>query len=194
MSGSFKSLVVDAYHRITPRCAIYPAGRSMAKKKRNGRVQQAMVYYIVQITEWDWDYHFSVNVLKWEDRRYSDYRHLLVRGNVVLPGKLKAGVEAAELIFMPDVRKADFEAADRPPPRGVGHLSISEGRLKGSMSMAADALTSVLQMLIAGRLKYAVLYGEPMRYRKALARSYQLVSKLDPKEFPDVTISGAAGR
>ena len=123
--------------------------------------------------------------MKWEDRRYSDYRHLLVRGNVLLPNKLKANAGPAELIFMPDVREADFEAADRPPPRGVGHLNVSEGRLTGSMSMAADALAPVLQMLIAGRLKYVVLYGEPMRYRNALIRSYQLVSQLDPKEYPD---------
>ena len=99
-----------------------------------------MEYYIVQITDWDWSYSFSVNVHKWDDRRYSDYRHLLVRGNVLLPGSLKAKAETAELTFMPDVREADFEPGDREPPRGVGHLNIQNRLLSGGFSTAADAL------------------------------------------------------
>ena len=157
----------------------------MAKKKQRGRPVLSMEYYIVQITEWDWSYSFSVNVPKWDDRRYSDYRHLLVRGNVLLPSSLKAKAETVELTFMPDVREADFEAGDRAPPRGVGHLNIHDRLLSGGFSMAADALEPVIQMLLAGRVKYIVMHGESIRYRKAIIRHYQLVSQLDPEEYPD---------
>jgi hypothetical protein len=157
----------------------------MAKKKQRGRPVLSMEYYIVQITNWDWSYSFSVNVPKWEDRRYSDYRHLLVRGNVLLPSSLKAKAETAELTFMPDVREVDFEPGDRAPPRGVGHLNIDNRLLSGGFSMAADALEPVMQMLLADRVKYVVMHGESMRYRKALIRHYQLVSQLDPEEYPD---------
>jgi hypothetical protein len=157
----------------------------MAKKKQRGRPVLSMEYYIVQITDWDWSYSFSVNVPKWDDRRYSKYRHLRARGNVLLPSSLKAKAETAELTFMPDVRAADFEPGDRAPPRGVGHLNIHNRLLSGGLSMAADALEPVMQMLLADRVKYVVMHGESMRYRKALIRHYQLVSQLDPEEYPD---------
>jgi hypothetical protein len=51
--------------------------------------------------------------------------------------------------------------------------------------MAADALDPVMQMLLADRVNYVVMHGESMRYRKALIRHYQLVSQLDPEEYPD---------
>jgi len=157
----------------------------MSKKKSRTRSVPSMVYYIVQITEWDWSYSFSVNVPNWEDRRFSDYRHLLIRGKLLLPSKIKLKAEIAEMTFMPDVREADFEPRDRSPPRAVGHIDIHDGMFTGGFSMTADALGPVMQMLLAGRLKYAVLYGEPMRYRKALIRSYELKSQLDPGEYPD---------
>jgi hypothetical protein len=98
---------------------------------------------------------------------------------------VKAKVETAELTFMPDVREADFEPGNKPPPRGVGHLNVHNRTLSGGFSMAADALEPVMQMLLADRVKYVVMDGEPMRYRKALIRHYQLVSQLDPEEYPN---------
>jgi hypothetical protein len=51
--------------------------------------------------------------------------------------------------------------------------------------MAADALEPVMQMLLADHVKYVVMHGESMRYRKALIRHCQLVKQLDPEEYPD---------
>jgi hypothetical protein len=42
-----------------------------------------------------------------------------------------------------------------------------------------------LPLLHADRVKYVVMDGEPMPYRKALIRHYQLVSQLDPEEYPN---------
>jgi len=160
----------------------------MAKKKRRSRpAALSMVYYIVQIVDWDWSYGFSINVPKWDDRRYSDYRHLLMRGNLLLPTALKLKAETAELTFLPDIGAADLEQHDQTPPRAVGHLNVHDGRLTGGLSMATAALDPVMQMLIAGRLKYVVLDGEPMRYRQALIRHYQLVSHLDSEDYPDAS-------
>lgn len=50
--------------------------------------------------------------------------------------------------------------------------------------MAADALVPVMKMLLADRVKY-IMHGQPMRYRKVLIRHHQLVSQLDPEEYPD---------
>ena len=80
------------------------------------------------------------------------YRHLLIRGNVLLPGSAKTKVESVELTLMPDVSDAGFEPADKGPPRAVGHLYVR------------------MQMLLADRLKYVVMHGEPIRHRRALIR------------------------
>jgi hypothetical protein len=56
----------------------------------------------VQITGWDWDFSFSVNMAKWRDERFSDYRHLIVLGTLLRPRKLKA--ETVELSFIPSIK------------------------------------------------------------------------------------------
>ena len=157
----------------------------MAKKKRHSRPAPSITYYIIEITAWDWSYSFGLNAVSYDDRRYSDYRHLLVQGRVLLPGKLKVKAEAAELTFLPDIRPADLEQRGDPRPRAVGHLHIHQEVLKGTLSMAAEALDAVMRMLLAGRLNYVVLDGEAMRYRQALIRHYELVNQLDPAEYPD---------
>jgi len=61
--------------------------------------------------------------------------------------------------------------------------------LSGGFSMAADALEPVMQMLLADHVKYVVMHGESMRYRKALIRHCQLVNHLIPKNIRMETLS-----
>jgi hypothetical protein len=42
--------------------------------------------------------------------------------------------------------------------------------------MPQNALETIMQMLIAGRSKYALMDGEGMRYRKALIRHYRFIT------------------
>lgn len=156
-----------------------------AKKKRRGRPQLAMVDYVVQITDWDWSYSFGLNSAPHDNRRYNDYRHLLIRGRLLLPTPLMLKAEIAELTFLPDVRPEDIEPRGEHQPRAVGHLNINRGMLTGGLSMATEALDSVMRLLLAGRLNYLELHGEPMRYRHALIRSYQLAKQLNPDDYPD---------
>lgn len=160
----------------------------MPRKKRRRKVDE-IAYYHVQITGWDWDLSFGLNAAKWEDKRYSDYRHLQIRGTLLRPRKLN--VEEVELTVLPTVKPEEFETTrDRPPRRCVGALNVrgskSEPReLDGHLSMPADALVPVLQMLIAGRFKYVLMDGEPMRYRQALICHYTLTEVHDEAEYPD---------
>jgi hypothetical protein len=118
-----------------------------------------------------------------------DYRHLLIRGTVLRPRMIEA--DAAELFFIPTVKREDFEPKhDEPPPRGVGSLNIhgSKGearRLVGYLSMPEDALPPVMQMLIADRFKYVLLGGEPMRWRKCSVHSYEFTAHHDEADYPD---------
>ena len=157
----------------------------LRKKRRHTEVMPA--YYHVQITGWDWDFSFSVNVSKYEDRQYSDYRHLHIHGMLLRPRRLN--VETVDVTIFPDIEPAKMELRqDRP--RAVGSLSI-EGkrsertRLVGYLSMPTDVLGPVLQMLLAGRFKYVLMDGEPMRWRKALIWHYRLTTLHDEADYPD---------
>lgn len=157
----------------------------MAKLKRRGRPELPTSCYILKITDWDWSYHFGANAVRQDDRRYSDYRHLLVRGEVLRPSKLRQKAEAVEVTFLPDVSQADLEERGEEPSLSVGYLQVHNKILTGGISMATYALGLVIQMLIAGRFKFIVLYGDPMRYRQARIRSYHFETQLNPDDYPD---------
>jgi hypothetical protein len=156
----------------------------MAKKKRQRRSEPSTGYYILQITDWDWNYHFGINAARLDDRAYSDFRHLLLRGRVLLPSKLGLKVDHVELTFLPNVSPAELERSG-PHPVGIGYLSIHARNLTGGISIAKDALGLVLPMLIAGRFNYLVMYGEPMRYRRARINSYHFEKELKVEDYPD---------
>lgn len=152
-------------------------------RKRHARPEDSIAYYIVEIEDWDWSYSFGVNADRYDKRPYSDYRHMVVAGKVLLPSKLRSKAEAAELTFMPDARLSYLDQEYRP--LGVGYLNVRDIRVTGGFTMATDALDSVMRMLLAGRFKYLVLDGEAVRYRKARIRHYRFESKLDLAEYPD---------
>ena len=105
----------------------------MAKQKRRGRPTLEVSYYIMQIADWDWSYHFGVNAARHDDRPYSDYRHLLLRGRVLLPSKLKPKVERVELTFLPNVSPADLEERNGQRPISVGYLHVHAKDLTGGI-------------------------------------------------------------
>lgn len=52
--------------------------------------------------------------------------------------------------------------------------------------MMANALGPVMRrMLIADRLKYVVLDGERMRWRKAVIRHYEITTECNEEDYPD---------
>jgi hypothetical protein len=154
----------------------------MPRKKRRQTKALLPAYYHVQITGWDWSYSFSVNAARHVEGQYADYRHLLIRGTVLRPRKIKA--ESAELWFLPNIAPAEMTRRDDPPPRAVGSLNVQGSILTGYLSMPADALGPVMQMLLGDRFKYVLLDGEPMRYRKALIRHYEFTEHHKEEDYP----------
>lgn len=67
----------------------------MARKKQQATLQSSATY-IVEIQDWDWSYSFGVNAARYDERPYSDYRHMLVTGKILLPTRLQVKAEAAE--------------------------------------------------------------------------------------------------
>jgi hypothetical protein len=62
--------------------------------------------------------------------------------------------------------------------RGVGYVASTKDNLNGGLTIPAERLDALLQGLIADRLKYLVMQGEPLRYRHASIHGYSLDSTL----------------
>jgi hypothetical protein len=46
------------------------------KKRRRGRSRDDPIYYVVEVTEWDWSLMLGISPRRDMDGPYSDYRHL----------------------------------------------------------------------------------------------------------------------
>jgi hypothetical protein len=68
-------------------------------------------------------------------------------------------------------------------PIAVGSLEACPERIDGHVGIPSDAWTPVLQMLIADRLKFAVMRGAQFRYRSACLVSYGLQTRLSEDDL-----------
>jgi hypothetical protein len=158
-----------------------PKKAKRRSKSRPGRPRSEFASYVLEIKEWDWSFSFGVNAMRNRDGPYSDYRHLLLRGNLVRPTRIKA--EKVDLTFLPD-HDLNEDKRERHEPKAVGSLELHSGRLIGLLSIPSDVLPPILQMMIADRFRFAVLHGERLRYGRALIRSYRLKMAIEEEDMP----------
>jgi len=151
------------------------------RKRRTRRRQDETVYYVIEIERWDWGYSFGVNNIRTIEDPYLEFRHLEIEGKLLRPGAVK--VERAGLVLMPDKRLNEENRA-RNTPKVVGSLNLHKGMLQGLLSMPSDALGPVLQMLIAGRLDFAVLEGTRLHYRHGTVKHLRLDGTFDEDDLP----------
>ena len=151
------------------------------KKSRHRNPRAEFISYVLEIKEWDWSFSFGVNVRQDRDGPYFDFRHLHLRGTLIRPTRIKA--ERAELTFLPD-HDLKEDKRERHEPKCVGSLQLYRGHLMGLLSIPADVLSPVLQMMIADRFRFAVLHGERLRYGRALIRSYRLEMTVEEDDMP----------
>lgn len=62
-------------------------------------------------------------------------------------------------------------------PIAVGALELYPDMIDRHIGIPSDALSPILQMLIAGRFKWLVIRGTKFRYRSACLVTYSLQSK-----------------
>jgi hypothetical protein len=160
-----------------------PKGKRPRGRRRARKARAETISYIVEIKDWNWEFSFGVNTMKDRGDPYLDFRHLEVQGKLLRPSKIK--VDEVEVTFLPDPRLNETERK-RDQPQAVGSFHIHHGALQFLMPMPADALPCVLQMIIAGRMRYVEMDGDRPRYRQGRIRSYRLVRDHDPNSLrPD---------
>lgn len=110
-----------------------------------------------------------------------EFRHLNIKGKLLRPRKVKA--DAVEVTLPPDAGLKE-ENRKQHNPRAVGSLILDRGVLQALLSVPADALDPILQMLTAGRMRYVVIDGAPLHYRQALVQQYRIESSYDAEDLP----------
>jgi hypothetical protein len=143
--------------------------------------QDAFASYVIAIDDWEWSLSFGIDQTRFREGPYMDFRHLHLRGKLLIPSRIKA--ETAQAILMPD-RTATYARSDAPEPKGVGSASLYHGRFEALLTIPDDALASVLQMLIADKFRFIEMHGERMRYRSAAIRSYRLEMNIEEEDMP----------
>jgi hypothetical protein len=151
------------------------------KKRRRGPSQDEHVRYVVAIEDWDWSYSFGLAGRKDSFDPYMEHRQLAVTGKLLHP--TNPSIQSVELWFLPTDDLDEDKRKDHAP-KAVGSLSLRDGRLTGLLSIPKDALTPILQMLIAGRFKFVDMGAVKLRYREALVRSFRLETHIDEDDMP----------
>lgn len=150
-------------------------------QRRRGRRRDDPIYYVVEVSEWEWSLLFGVNPRPDRDGPYSDYRHLSLRGNLLCPQHVKA--RDVEVTLMPDRRLNEGER-ERDEPHSCGSLHLHRGHFQVLLPLPLDALPSVLQIASVDRLRYVVITGDRLRYGHSLVRTYRLQRTLDKDDLP----------
>lgn len=162
--------------------AIDPKPDRRVKRKRRRKPREEIVDYLIEIDDWDWGYSFSLDMERQPIDPYHEFRHLQIKGRLLRPTGLKT--DKAEISLLPS---ADLEKERRKDlkPIALGSLSVTDDALLGNVGIPWDALTPVLQMLIAGRFKYVLMRGSKFRHRSAKLNSLRLETKLTEDDLPD---------
>jgi hypothetical protein len=98
------------------------------------------------------------------------------------PAGLKT--DCVEVSLLPTL---DLEGVARKElkPIALGALHAHPDRIDGNIGIPQRALTPILQMLIAGRLKFIVMGGAPFRHQSARLHSLRLETRLSDDDWPD---------
>jgi hypothetical protein len=155
-----------------------PGSKTKLKAKRKPRVER--FWLEIEIGDWDWNFAFGLQTLKGNTDPYADYRHLNIRGIIRGPQKYRA--KSIEITCYPEIDLNRDNRAKRNP-KAVGVFEKYREELSANIHMPADALPSVLQMLIATRYRFVILEAMPFERGYAMIQSYYFDEKLQEDEL-----------
>jgi hypothetical protein len=166
--------------------AAEPKPKALKKKKRRRAPPEEFVEYVVEITGWDWGYSLLLNTERRPTDPYHEFRHLQITGRLLRPTGLKT--DCVEVSLLPTIDMSE-EKRKAYEPIALGSFDIYPGIIRGSIGIPADALSPILQVLIAKELKFVLMTGSKFRHRSARLTGLRLEMKLDEDDEPEDTSS-----
>lgn len=123
---------------------------------------------------WDGGYSFSLNSERQPIDPYHEFRHLQVRGRLLQPGGCRPTWRRSRCCL----RKLEAPQRTKLEPIALGSLNASPDAMLGNIGIPWDALTPILQMLIADRFKFVLMRGTRFRHLAAKLNSLRPEAKL----------------
>jgi hypothetical protein len=134
-------------------------------KMRPSAPSLEMVEYVVDIIDWYWAYSLSLISEKYrEDDPYREFRHLKLIGKLLQPAGLKT--EVVHISLIPSSGMSE-ERRKNSSPMTLGAFELRPDMIEGLISIPAEVLSPILQMLIVKKLKFVQLTGSKFYRRSA---------------------------
>lgn len=159
------------------------ARKTRRTSPRRTRRRSESIYYVVCLDteDWDWSLSFGVSRIRADEGPYADYRHLVLKGGLLRPRKVKAA--AVEVIFLPSSHLNE-DSRQGSEPLSIGSISLRRGAMQMLLDMPADALPSTLPMVIAGKFRFVVVEGGLLYRGQAKALRFSLDMSFDEEGLP----------
>lgn len=155
------------------------------KRRRRTRKAEENCSYIIEITDWELSYSFSLN---WNERMsdgpYWESLHLETKGIIRMPEKYAPKEIRAVFIgdrrIPPDPRDPEL---GNWKPRCVGAITLRGEQREFIGSLPFDSLSLLSSLHEAGKIKFIDLYGKAPSYGSADIRSIHFLQKYNPEEY-----------
>lgn len=115
--------------------ATEPKPARPTKKKRQRKLREEFVDYIVEIESWDWAYSFSLNTERRPIDPYDEFRHLQIRGRLLRPAGLKTDQVVVSLLPTLDLEKGRRKDLK---PLALGALGLRRDGIDGNITANLD--------------------------------------------------------
>jgi len=155
------------------------------RRKKRKRKAEENCSYIIEITDWELTYSFSVN---WNEKLiegpFFEALNLEVKGLIRVPEKYASKELNATFLgnrkMVPDPRDPEFSDWK---PRCVGSITLRGETREFLGSLPLDSVPILCNLLETGRIKFVDLYGKVPSYGSAEIRSIRFLQKYDPEEY-----------
>jgi hypothetical protein len=157
-----------------------------ARKMRQSAQPLEMVEYVVDIIDWYWAYSLSLISEKYrDDDPYREFRHLKIVGKLLQPTGFKT--EVVHISLLPSSGMSE-ERRKNSSPTTLGTFELRSDIIEGLISIPADVLPPILQMLIAKKFKFIHLTGSKFYRRSARLTGLRLEMHLPDDALVDAIL------
>lgn len=148
----------------------------MPKIKKSKYSENSYESYIVLPQHWDHCYSFGLNHSKHSDYIYSEYNYITVLGTLALPPIPKIENVHLHFNFERDLIKPND---DNVTKQSIGYVETHDNTLKGYITLPQEYSTILVSLLQQKLIPSISLYGNTLKYRRALIRNIRISTELD---------------
>ncbi len=156
------------------------------------------IRYTILIDSWNCDYSFKINSFFDPFRHYGDFRdslhsepfdehrRIVFKGKFLEPRRLKE--QEVEINLLPNIhlneaiRDKYLNRYEKDPPKSLGSFQKRKPDRDCYISFPEEAMNTVLQAVLADKIKFIIFYGEKTRYGYAPIFGFSLQEKVEEDE------------